>query len=193
MFTFVIATCLHIYAATVRSQHLSAHLVIPWRWPGYMRSHRRIPTHLSSNVVPFACIYKWSHWWWVLRLFSLDISIIRWDPLASCSSINSLWISPSSACVTSTSCLGCPNIYSATGIWDENQQVSRAVSGNSRVGSAVPVFGHGQFYVGVSRGTNWSRVKVLPAEDDETMNIVYKDLLLWPDWVKFWDMYSSID
>ena len=65
--------------------------------------------HLLSNVTLFACIYWWSHWWWVLRLFSLDILIIRWDPLASCPSIDSLWISPSSACVTSTCCLGCPN------------------------------------------------------------------------------------
>ena len=69
--------------------------------------------HLLSNVTPLACIYWWSHWWWVLRLFSLDIPIIRWDPLASWPSIDSLWISPSSACVTSTCCLGYPNINSA--------------------------------------------------------------------------------
>ena len=42
------------------------------------------------------------------------------------------------------------------------------------------VFGHGQFYVGVSRGTNWSRVKVLLPEGNETMDIVYKDMLLRP-------------
>jgi hypothetical protein len=40
------------------------------------------------------------------------------------------------------------------------------------------VFGHGQFYVGVSRGTNWNRVKVLLEEGLETTNIVYKDVLL---------------
>ena len=43
------------------------------------------------------------------------------------------------------------------------------------------VFGHGQFYVGVSRGTNWSRVKVLLPEGNETTNIIYKDVLLRPD------------
>ena len=43
------------------------------------------------------------------------------------------------------------------------------------------VFGHGQFHVGVSRGTNWSRVKVLLPESNETTNIVYKDVLLRPD------------
>jgi hypothetical protein len=41
-----------------------------------------------------------------------------------------------------------------------------------------PVFGHGQFYVGVSRGTNWNRVKVLLEEGLQTTNIVYKDVLL---------------
>jgi ATP-dependent DNA helicase PIF1 len=44
-----------------------------------------------------------------------------------------------------------------------------------------PVFAHGQFYVGVSRGTNWSRVKVLLKEGREAMNIVYKDVLLRPN------------
>ena len=44
----------------------------------------------------------------------------------------------------------------------------------------TPVFGHGQFYVGVSRGTNWSRVKVLLNEREKTANIVYKDVLLRP-------------
>ena len=43
------------------------------------------------------------------------------------------------------------------------------------------MFGHGQFYVGVSRGTNWSRVKVLLPEGNEMTNIVYKDVLLRPD------------
>ena len=37
----------------------------------------------------------------------------------------------------------------------------------------TPVFGHGQFYVGVTRGTNWSRVKVLLNEGEKTANIVY--------------------
>jgi hypothetical protein len=41
-----------------------------------------------------------------------------------------------------------------------------------------PVFGHGQLYVGVSRGTNWNRVKVLLEEGLQTTNIVYKDVLL---------------
>ena len=44
----------------------------------------------------------------------------------------------------------------------------------------TPVFGHGQFYVGGSRGTNWSRVKVLLNEGEKTANIVYKDVLLRP-------------
>ena len=43
-----------------------------------------------------------------------------------------------------------------------------------------PVFAHGQFYVGVSRGRNWSKVKVLLRESRETTNIVYKDVLLRP-------------
>jgi ATP-dependent DNA helicase PIF1 len=34
-----------------------------------------------------------------------------------------------------------------------------------------PVFGHGQFYVSVSRGTNWNRVKVLLEHGLETINI----------------------
>jgi hypothetical protein len=42
------------------------------------------------------------------------------------------------------------------------------------------VFGHGQFYVGVSRGTNWNRVKVLVEEGLETTNIVYNVLLRAP-------------
>ena len=42
------------------------------------------------------------------------------------------------------------------------------------------VFGHRQFYVGVSRGTNWRRVKVLLKEGRKTENIVYKDILLRP-------------
>ena len=44
----------------------------------------------------------------------------------------------------------------------------------------TPVFGHGQFYVGASRGTNWGRVKVLLNEGEKTTNIVYKDVLLRP-------------
>jgi ATP-dependent exoDNAse (exonuclease V) alpha subunit len=43
-----------------------------------------------------------------------------------------------------------------------------------------PVFSHGQFYVGVSRGTNWSRVYVLLREEDKTSNVVYKEVLLRP-------------
>ena len=43
-----------------------------------------------------------------------------------------------------------------------------------------PVFGHGQFYVGTSRGTNWNRVKILLKENAVTMNVVYKDVLLMP-------------
>ena len=42
----------------------------------------------------------------------------------------------------------------------------------------LPVFGHGQLYVGLSRGTNWSRVKVLLGDTNKTTNIVYKDVLL---------------
>jgi hypothetical protein len=42
----------------------------------------------------------------------------------------------------------------------------------------TPVFGHGQLYVGVSRGSNWGRVKVLLEEGKRTCNIVYKDVLL---------------
>ena len=41
-----------------------------------------------------------------------------------------------------------------------------------------PVFGHGQFYVGVSRGTNLNRAKVLLERGVKTTNIVYKDILL---------------
>ena len=43
-----------------------------------------------------------------------------------------------------------------------------------------PVFGHGQFYVGMSRGTNWRRVKVLLKDGRKTEKIVYKDVLLRP-------------
>ena len=41
-----------------------------------------------------------------------------------------------------------------------------------------PVFPHGQFYVGVSRGTNWGRVYILLKEGRKTSNIVYKEVLL---------------
>jgi ATP-dependent exoDNAse (exonuclease V) alpha subunit len=44
-----------------------------------------------------------------------------------------------------------------------------------------PVFSHGQFYVGVSRGKNWSNVKVLldkDKADKKTQNIVYPEVLL---------------
>ena len=40
------------------------------------------------------------------------------------------------------------------------------------------MFGHGQFYVGVSRGTDWNRVKVLLERGVKTTNIVYKDIYL---------------
>jgi hypothetical protein len=40
---------------------------------------------------------------------------------------------------------------------------------------------HGQFDVGVSRGTNWGRVQVLLKEGREAMNIVYTDVLLIPN------------
>ena len=40
------------------------------------------------------------------------------------------------------------------------------------------VFGHGQLYVGLSRGSNWNRVKVLLGDTNKTANIVYKDVLL---------------
>ena len=40
------------------------------------------------------------------------------------------------------------------------------------------MFGHGQFYVSVSRGTNWNRVGVLLERGVKTTNIVYKDILL---------------
>jgi len=46
----------------------------------------------------------------------------------------------------------------------------------------TPVFSHGQFYVAVSPGTNWGRIKVLLAEGTagkkEKENIVYPDVLL---------------
>jgi ATP-dependent exoDNAse (exonuclease V) alpha subunit len=43
-----------------------------------------------------------------------------------------------------------------------------------------PVFSHGQLYVGVSRGTNWRRVKVLLNEGSggRTQNIVYPNVIL---------------
>jgi len=40
-----------------------------------------------------------------------------------------------------------------------------------------PVFSHGQFYVAVSRGTTWHRIKVL-LEGNVTNNIVFPDVLL---------------
>jgi hypothetical protein len=40
------------------------------------------------------------------------------------------------------------------------------------------VFGSGQLYVGLSRGSNWNRVKVLLSDTNKTTNIVYKDVLL---------------
>jgi hypothetical protein len=48
------------------------------------------------------------------------------------------------------------------------------------VNLTTPVFSHGQFYVAVSRGTNWRRVFILLGEGTEgkTENIVYKDVLL---------------
>ena len=50
---------------------------------------------------------------------------------------------------------------------------------NKAQGQLYPAFGHGQFYVSVSRGTNWSKVKVLLERDlDKTTNIVYKEILL---------------
>ena len=39
------------------------------------------------------------------------------------------------------------------------------------------VFAHGQFYVAVSRGTTWHRIKVL-LEGNSTNNIVFPDVLL---------------
>jgi predicted alpha/beta hydrolase family esterase len=46
----------------------------------------------------------------------------------------------------------------------------------------TPVFSHGQFYVAVSRATNWHRVFILLGEGTEgkTENIVYPDVLLTP-------------
>ena len=44
-----------------------------------------------------------------------------------------------------------------------------------------PVFSHGQFYVAVSRGRNWGRVRILLGEQEtrnQTTNIVYKEILL---------------
>jgi hypothetical protein len=43
-----------------------------------------------------------------------------------------------------------------------------------------PVFSHGQFYVAVSRGTNWGRVHILLGEGNKTSNIVFKEVLLKP-------------
>ena len=40
------------------------------------------------------------------------------------------------------------------------------------------VFGHGQLYVALSRGTNWQRIKILLKDTNKTANIVYKDVLL---------------
>ena len=59
--------------------------------------------HLSSNVAPSLHVYTSD----LTDDGSLGFSL--WISLASCSSIDLLWISPSSACVTSTSCLGYPN------------------------------------------------------------------------------------
>ena len=42
----------------------------------------------------------------------------------------------------------------------------------------TPVFGHGQLYVALSRGTNWQRIKILLKDTNKTANIVYKDVLL---------------
>ena len=44
----------------------------------------------------------------------------------------------------------------------------------------IPVFSHGQFYVGVSRGTNWNRVKILLSEEahGKTSNVVYPEVIL---------------
>jgi hypothetical protein len=42
----------------------------------------------------------------------------------------------------------------------------------------LPVFGHGQLNVGLSRGSNWNRVKVLLGDTNKTTNIVYKNVLL---------------
>jgi hypothetical protein len=46
----------------------------------------------------------------------------------------------------------------------------------------TPVFSHGQFYVAVSRATNWRRVFILLGEGTQgkTENIVYPDVLLTP-------------
>lgn len=46
----------------------------------------------------------------------------------------------------------------------------------------VPVFGHGQLYVALSRTTSGQRVKVLLSEPDalKTTNVVYTDVLLSP-------------
>jgi hypothetical protein len=50
--------------------------------------------------------------------------------------------------------------------------------GTVGLGLRTPAFGHGQVYVGLSRGTNWNRIKVLLKETELTSNIVYKDVLL---------------
>ena len=39
------------------------------------------------------------------------------------------------------------------------------------------VFAHGQFYVAVSRGTSWHRIKVL-LTGNQTTNIVYPEVLI---------------
>jgi hypothetical protein len=43
-----------------------------------------------------------------------------------------------------------------------------------------PVFSHGQFYVGVSRGTNWGRVKIQLQDTDMIANVVFKDVIIDP-------------
>ena len=45
----------------------------------------------------------------------------------------------------------------------------------------MPVFTHGQFYVGVSRVTSWENIKVIwddKVEEGKTKNIVYNEVLL---------------
>ena len=50
--------------------------------------------------------------------------------------------------------------------------------GNVGLDLCYPVFSHGQLYVGVSRGTNMSKIKILLPQGNKTQNIVYKDILL---------------
>ena len=40
------------------------------------------------------------------------------------------------------------------------------------------VFGHGELYVGLSRGRSWNKIKVLLQETQKTGNIVYLNVLL---------------